>query len=62
LDSELPLHTLDITTPVKDRFVDLLFDKLPEQLRGKAKIQFCSPSGTDAVDAALKLCKTATRE
>ena len=29
-------------------------------MRGNVKIQFCSPSGTDATDAAIKLCKTAT--
>jgi len=60
LDSQLPLHTLDITTPAKDHFVDLLFDRLPGELRNKAKIQFCGPTGSDAVDAAIKLCKTAT--
>jgi len=60
LDSELPLHTLDITTPTKDRFVDLLFEKLPGNLRNNSKIQFCGPTGSDAVDAAIKLCKTAT--
>lgn len=58
--SDAPLHTLDLTTPVKDRFVSTLFSLLPEGLRENAKIQFCSPSGTDAVDAAIKLCKTAT--
>ncbi len=55
-----PLHTLDLTTPVKDRFVQTIFSLLPEGLKENAKIQFCSPSGTDAVDAAIKLCKTAT--
>ena len=29
-------------------------------MQGNVKIQFCSPSGTDATDAAIKLCKTAT--
>ncbi len=58
--SDAPLHTLDLTTPVKDRFVQTIFSLLPEGLRENAKIQFCSPSGTDAVDAAIKLCKTAT--
>ncbi len=55
-----PLHTLDLTTPTKDTFVQTLEDLLPGELRNNAKIQFCSPSGTDAVDAAIKLCKTAT--
>ncbi|MFA6846545.1 MAG: diaminobutyrate--2-oxoglutarate transaminase family protein [Sphaerochaetaceae bacterium] len=60
LASDAPLHTLDITTPVKDKFVETLFNLLPRGMQGNARIQFCSPSGTDAVDAAIKLCKTAT--
>ena len=60
IESEAPLHTLDLTTPVKDRFVQTIFSLLPKGLRENAKIQFCSPSGTDATDAAIKLCKTAT--
>lgn len=60
LADERPLHTLDITTPVKEAFVDALFESLPERFVSTAKIQFCSPAGTDAVEAALKLVKTAT--
>ncbi|MDD6485340.1 MAG: diaminobutyrate--2-oxoglutarate transaminase family protein [Spirochaetales bacterium] len=60
ITSDAPLHTLDLTTPVKDKFVHTLLDLLPSELKDNAKIQFCSPSGTDATDAALKLCKTAT--
>ncbi|WP_271105963.1 aspartate aminotransferase family protein [Pseudomonas tohonis] len=60
LADELPLHTLDLTTPVKDQFVQDLFGLLPEDLAREAKIQFCGPTGTDAVEAALKLVRTAT--
>ncbi|MBF8740927.1 aspartate aminotransferase family protein [Pseudomonas guariconensis] len=60
LADEVPLHSLDLTTPVKDRFVQDLFGLLPEALRRDAKIQFCGPTGTDAVEAALKLVRTAT--
>lgn len=56
----LPLHTLDITTPVKDRFVQDLFDVLPEGLAGNARVQFCGPTGADAIEAAVKLVRTAT--
>ena len=55
-----PLHTLDLTTPVKDRFVEELFASLPKEFAGRAKVQFCGPAGTDAVEAAIKLVKTAT--
>lgn len=60
LADELPLLTLDLTTPVKDQFVQDLFGLLPEALAGEARIQFCGPTGTDAVEAALKLTRTAT--
>ena len=60
LASDAPLHTLDLTTPVKDEFVHTLLGLLPKELQDNAKIQFCSPSGTDSTDAAIKLCKTAT--
>ncbi|MDX4010682.1 aminotransferase class III-fold pyridoxal phosphate-dependent enzyme, partial [Pseudomonas aeruginosa] len=57
LADELPLHTLDLTTPVKDQFVQDLFGLLPPALAAEAKIQFCGPTGTDAVEAALKLVR-----
>lgn len=60
LASELPMQTLDLTTPIKDEFVDELFSMLPPALARHAKIQFCGPTGTDAVEAALKLVRTAT--
>ncbi|MCP3032750.1 aspartate aminotransferase family protein [Halobacillus sp. A1] len=60
LHDRLPLHTLDITTEVKESFVDELFSSLPEGFRNRAKIQFCGPTGGDAIEAALKLAKTAT--
>jgi diaminobutyrate-2-oxoglutarate transaminase len=60
INQDAPLHTLDLMTPTKDLFVQTVFSNLPQELRDNAKIQFCSPSGTDAVDAAIKMCKTAT--
>jgi diaminobutyrate-2-oxoglutarate transaminase len=60
LDSGLPLHTLDLTTPVKDRFVEDLFNALPENFARHARIQFCGPTGADGIEAALKLARIAT--
>ncbi|PSP96922.1 aspartate aminotransferase family protein [Halobacteriales archaeon QS_5_70_17] len=60
LAADRPLHTLDVTTPEKEAFVDALFDSLPDAFADRAKVQFCSPAGTDAVEAALKLVRTAT--
>ena len=45
-------QALDFTTPVKHAFIKGLFALLPKALRNRAKIQFCSPSGSDAVEAA----------
>lgn len=60
LENGTPLHTLDIITPTKDAFMEDLFDCLPPELAREAKVQFCGPTGADAVEAALKLVKTAT--
>ncbi|MGQ3412677.1 diaminobutyrate--2-oxoglutarate transaminase [Natrinema sp. LN54] len=60
LERDRAVHTLDLTTPVKERFVDRLLESLPDEFAETARVQFCSPAGTDAVEAALKLVKTAT--
>ncbi|PZF82675.1 diaminobutyrate--2-oxoglutarate transaminase family protein [Jiangella anatolica] len=59
LDEGTPLSTLDLPTPVRDRFVEQLFEVLPEPLRD-GRILFCGPTGADAVEAAVKLARTAT--
>ncbi|MBB5787757.1 diaminobutyrate--2-oxoglutarate transaminase family protein [Jiangella mangrovi] len=59
LDEGTPLSTLDLPTPVRDRFVTQLFEVLPEPLRD-GRILFCGPTGADAVEAAVKLARTAT--
>ncbi|MGW3965127.1 diaminobutyrate--2-oxoglutarate transaminase family protein [Amycolatopsis sp. NPDC005003] len=53
-------HGLDFPTPAKRAFVDAQLAMLPPALRARMKIHFCGPAGANAVDAALKLCKTAT--
>lgn len=60
ISANYPLHTLDLTTPVKDQFVEELFASLPTHFANHARIQFCGPTGADAVEAAVKLVKTAT--
>lgn len=56
----VPLSTLDLATPLKDEFTDALFDVLPPHLAA-GRVQFCGPTGADAVEAAVKLVRTATR-
>jgi len=60
LDRGAPLHMLDLATPEKDDFVATLFDTLPAEMAAGARVHFCGPAGTDAVEAALKLTQTAT--
>lgn len=59
LASNLPLHTLDITTPLKDAFSQRLYELLSTDSDTYC-LQFCGPTGADAVEAALKLAKKAT--
>lgn len=61
LDSGHILHGLDLATPVKNEFVQTLLRCFPEEFSRNAKIQFCGPSGADAVEAAIKLFKTFTK-
>ncbi|GAA0360498.1 aspartate aminotransferase family protein [Microbispora corallina] len=60
LDSGAPLHVLDLATPQKDDFTEALFATLAAGFRDRARVHFCGPAGTDAVEAALKLTQTAT--
>jgi diaminobutyrate-2-oxoglutarate transaminase len=60
LDSGAPLHVLDLATPVQDAFTTELLRTLPTQLAERARVQFCGPAGTDAVEAAFKLVRAAT--
>ncbi|WP_081267608.1 diaminobutyrate--2-oxoglutarate transaminase family protein [Variovorax paradoxus] len=60
LNSGLPYQTLDMTTPVKDGFIRELMGFLPPSFAADGCIQFCGPSGSDAVEASLKLAKLFT--
>ncbi|MFG2129586.1 aminotransferase class III-fold pyridoxal phosphate-dependent enzyme [Streptomyces sp. NPDC048751] len=60
LDSGAPLDVLDLATPVEDAFVTELFHTLPPGLAGHARVRFCGPAGTDAVEAAFDLVRAAT--
>ncbi|WP_305787949.1 diaminobutyrate--2-oxoglutarate transaminase family protein [Symbioplanes lichenis] len=55
------VHGLDLPTPTKDEFVEATMSLLPERMRDRMKIHFCGPTGANAVEAALKLCKGFTQ-
>jgi len=60
LHTGMPMQTLDMTTPAKDAFVQELMRFLPAEFAHESCIQFCGPSGADAVEAAIKLAKQYT--
>lgn len=60
LDSGAPLHALDLATPAQDAFTAELFRTLPPGLAYRARMQFCGPNETSAVEAAFKLVRAAT--
>ncbi|WP_422040333.1 diaminobutyrate--2-oxoglutarate transaminase [Roseibium sp.] len=53
-------HSLDFATVAKNRFIDA-FDRLILQPRGMSfRFQFCGPTGTNAVEAAIKIARKVT--
>ena len=61
LNQGAPYQTLDITTPAKDAFIKSVMQFLPTNFAKNARIQFCGPSGADAVEASIKLAKLYTQ-
>ena len=55
----VPLTTLDLSTPLREAYLEQLFGALPPAF-ADGRALFCGPSGADAVEAAVKLAKTAT--
>lgn len=51
---------LDLRSPLRDEFARAQLAQLPEGMRDRTKVHFCGPSGSDAVEAAIKLCRSAT--
>lgn len=61
LNQGVPYQTLDITTPAKDKFIKSVMQFLPPNFAENARIQFCGPSGADAIEASIKLAKLYTK-
>jgi diaminobutyrate-2-oxoglutarate transaminase len=51
------IHALDFPTENRQQLVQKLLDQLPADMRDQFKISFCGPTGSDAVEAAIKLAK-----
>jgi len=54
------MHALDFPTKVKIDFMKELLGTLPKDMQGKYKISFGGPTGSDAVEAAIKLARINT--
>lgn len=54
-------HALDFPTEVKIDFMKNMNSHLPEAMQGNFKINFCGPTGADAVEAAMKLARLNTK-
>ena len=61
INAGVPYQTLDLTTPSKDAFIKAVMQFLPANFAKTARIQFCGPSGADAVEASIKLAKLYTK-
>lgn len=55
------IHALDFPTENKLSAIQKILAHLPEALRGEYKVNFVGPTGSDAVEAAIKLAKIKTR-
>lgn len=51
------VHALDFPTENKHELTRKILERIPEHLRKDYKVSFCGPSGSDAVEAAIKLAK-----
>ncbi len=54
------LHALDMSTRAKREFLTSFKEKILDKRSLPYKVMFCAPTGTNAVEAALKLAKKAT--
>ena len=57
LEADGIVHALDMYTPAKRDFLQKFFNIVLEPKQLDYKVQFCGPTGTNAVEAALKLAR-----
>lgn len=59
--AEKIIHALDIPTPQRIELIEKLIEIAPGNLKGNAKVLFGGPTGSDAVEAAIKLARFNTK-
>jgi len=57
LENDGIIHSLDMFTSAKTNFLETFRDKILIPRGMDYKVMFCGPTGTNAVEAALKLCR-----
>ncbi len=60
IETDGPAHSLDMSTSVKRDFMKAFADTVLKPRNMKYKMQFTGPTGTNAVEAALKLARRVT--
>ena len=61
LDSDTIIHGLDLHTSAKSRFLAKFSETILTPKNLDYRVQFCGPTGTNAVEAALKLVRKITK-
>ncbi|HJT73315.1 MAG TPA: diaminobutyrate--2-oxoglutarate transaminase, partial [Chitinophaga sp.] len=61
LEKDAVVHCLDMNSAVKDRFLESFESIILKPRDLNYKVQFTGPTGTNAVEAAVKLARLATR-
>ncbi|MEH2243336.1 diaminobutyrate--2-oxoglutarate transaminase [Nostoc sp.] len=62
LNADAITHGLDLHTSAKEKFLSKFSEVVLEPKNLDYRIQFCGPTGTNAVEAALKLAKKITKK
>jgi len=58
--SDTIMHILDFPTKIKINFMKQLLFSLPKKLKNKYRVNFGGPTGSDAVESAIKLARINT--
>jgi len=59
LESDSVLHSLDMFTAAKRSFINEFVERILQPRNLDYKLQFCAPTGANAVEAALKIARVA---
>lgn len=62
LDADTIIHGLDLHTSAKEKFLAKFSETVLTPKNLDYRVQFCGPTGTNAVEAALKLARKVKKE